>query len=168
MCAWFAHAAAAASLLLASCEKTPTNSPEAAEDPSGLGEPRGTPEDDEEVEGADGDATTKAPPVQRLLEIEGGLTADAINAVKRKHLREIEGCFNQAFEDASDDQDFKGAVVISFIVTEAGTVSGAKVELSEFGFQPTELCLATVVDSFKLPKQKKPSTVHLPFYANEF
>lgn len=160
-------------LVLAACEKKSSTPPDTStEDASAGDDGSATPEGDADDADGDGDepaaSTSKAPPVERLLEIDGPLTADAINATKKAHIQAIEECFNQAFEDPDQDENFKGAVVIAFTVTERGKVSGAKVEVSEFGFQPTELCLATLVDSFEFAKQKKPSTVHLPFYANEF
>ncbi|MFO0636728.1 MAG: AgmX/PglI C-terminal domain-containing protein [Nannocystaceae bacterium] len=114
-----------------------------------------------------GESSHHKPPVEQGLTIDGALKDADVEAAVNQNIEAVRACYDEALHHPNDEQ-LGGAIVVSFTVTAAGKVEGAKLELSEFGHAPTEQCLTKLVGTLGFPKQAKPSTVRYPFYLNKY
>jgi hypothetical protein len=150
--------ASLALLVLACKPSAPTTTPE----PSESAPPELDEDDDEAPE-----SSKRPPPVEQILKIEGNLPEAQVTQMVQDHLNEIRTCYDEAMQDPNEEH-LKGAIVVRFTVPSSGAVASPEIELTEFEHAQTERCIAGVVDTFAFPKQKAESTVHLPFYMNNF
>lgn len=158
------QALALAVAVAAACEKDPPTT--APPDDASVEDDAAADEPSADEPGAETEpGVKKADPVQFVLEIDGSVTKAQIDALLQEHLNAIRECYDDALANP-DGIELKGAIVVKFEVDKAGKVGGAAVEHSEFGHKPTETCLVGVVEGFALPKQKRASSVKLPFYMN--
>lgn len=114
-----------------------------------------------------GESSHHKPPVEQVLTIDGTLKDADIEGAINQSIEAVRACYDEALHHPNDET-LDGAIVVSFTVTAAGKVEGAKLELSEFGHAPTEQCLTKLVGTLSFPKQAKPSTVRYPFYLNKY
>lgn len=157
---------ACALLVLASCERKPSTPPDDPANDDGAVAADDAGEDDEPQ--ADDEAgSDKPPPVEQVLEIDGPLPKTAIDTFLQERINEVRDCFDEAMQNP-DGLELNGAVVVRFAVGKDGKVSAATVELDEIGYKPSASCIGKVVEGYAFPKQKGESTVHLPFYMNNF
>jgi hypothetical protein len=92
-------------------------------------------------------------------------TPDSISEVVTSHQAEIQGCYEKTL--AARDQKLQGQLMTHFLITAAGTVSGATVEKKGTTLKDKDLhkCVVGVLGTMRFPKppDAKNHPVEFPF-----
>jgi hypothetical protein len=116
----------------------------------------------------DGEAEPKkAPLVEQVLRIEGGMTEKQVQAVIEDHFPEIRECFDSGLA-SNPNGEIDGAIVVAIAVDPAGKVTEATTELNETGDDTTEACILAEVGKWTFAKPKGKATIHYPFYLRSY
>ena len=88
-----------------------------------------------------------------------GLTRDDISRVMYASAKQLRGCYQK---ELANDKDLSGKVVVTFRITETGTVADARVASTTLKSPPVESCILGEIGRLRFPP-KAVATVTYPF-----
>ena len=82
-------------------------------------------------------------------EVQGSLDKDLIRRIVRRHVRELEKCYQDGL---AEDPELQGRVVLAITILSTGAVGSAVVQSTTLHNQAVEQCLAAAVKGFQFPR----------------